>query len=131
MTNLTIEEAEAAWLAALTTPTTDAMQALLHSEFLAVHGPVGYMHDVQQMLADAAARGPAHEVEMIDVRIRHFGDTAIVSGLQEMHIAFEPNLPPFAIQAAVTARVGPDRRPVAARAPADGAPLPARVSSVV
>ena len=131
MTNLTIEEAEAAWLAALTTPTTDAMQALLHSEFLAVHGPVGYMHDVQQMLADAAARGPAHEVEMIDVRIRHFGDTAIVSGLQEMHIAFEPNLPPFAIQAAVTrVWVQTDGRWQLAR-PADGAPLPARVSSVV
>ena len=102
MTIGTIEEAEAAWLDALTSPTTDAMEALLHPDFLAVHGPVGYMHDMRQMLAGAAARGPAHAVQMIDVRTRHFGDTVIVSCLQEMHVAFEPNLPPFVIQAAVT-----------------------------
>jgi ketosteroid isomerase-like protein len=102
VTITTIEDAEVAWLDSLTTLTRDAWAALLHPDFVAVHGPVGFIHDRATFLADATTRGPAAKVEMINTRVRHFGDTAVVTCLQEMHVAFVPGEHPFAIQAAVT-----------------------------
>jgi hypothetical protein len=99
----TIDDAEAAWHAALTAPNSDeAMRALLHPDFLVVHGPVGHVHDVDQLLAGANARGPADKVDMLDVRVRGFGETTIVTCIQEMHVAMQPGIPPFVIQASVT-----------------------------
>lgn len=98
----TVEEAEQAWLDAMSADTRDDLAALLHPDFRAVHGPVGFIHDQQRFLADAEGRPAAKSVRAIESEIRTFGDTAVVSCLQEMHIAFVPDLAPFVIQAAVT-----------------------------
>ncbi len=78
------------------------MQQLLHPAFVGVHGPVGYIHDRDEFLADASRRPPAVAVRILDAQIREFDDIAIVTCLQEMDIPFVPDLPSFVIQAAVT-----------------------------
>lgn len=98
----TISAAEAAWVESLTAPTRDSMQQLLHPAFVGVHGPVGYIHDRDEFLADASRRPPAVAVRILDAQIREFDDIAIVTCLQEMDIPFVPDLPSFVIQAAVT-----------------------------
>jgi ketosteroid isomerase-like protein len=99
----TIDEAEAAWLDATTATTTDAMRALLHPDFIVVHGPVGYIQNVDEFLAGANKQlGATRSVTVIDPTIRTIGDAVTVSCLQEAHIAFVPDLHPFVIQAAVS-----------------------------
>jgi Domain of unknown function (DUF4440) len=98
----TVDDAEAAWLEALLAPGTELVRALLHPQFVAVHSPVGVIHDAEQFLADVAGRPTARRIETLATTVRHFPGLATVSCLQEMHIPFVPDQPPFAIQAAVS-----------------------------
>ncbi|MFJ9179441.1 nuclear transport factor 2 family protein [Streptomyces sp. NPDC102360] len=99
----TVEEAESAWLAAQTaTDAQERQRALLHPECVVVHAAVGHQHGVDDFLGYASRLGRTSQVDTYDVTVRRFGDTAVVSCLQEMRIAFVPELTPFVIQAAVT-----------------------------
>ncbi|MFF5140425.1 nuclear transport factor 2 family protein [Streptomyces sp. NPDC013157] len=99
----TVEEAEAAWLAAQTLPEPEqAIRALLHPGCVIVHSAVGHIHGVEDWLRYAARLGRTSQVDTYDVTVQRFGTTAVVSCLQEMRVAFVPELTPFVIQAAVT-----------------------------
>ncbi|MFD5258274.1 nuclear transport factor 2 family protein [Streptomyces bobili] len=99
----TVDEAEAAWLAALThRDSVQLIGKLLRPEAVVVHGPVGHLHDRDTFLSETAKRSPANGVTMHDVTVRRFGDTAIVSGVQEMRAPFVPDATDFVIQAVVT-----------------------------
>lgn len=99
----TVEEAEAAWLAAQTLPDPEpALRALMHSDCAIVHSAVGHIHGVDDWLRYAARLGRTSQVDTHDVTVQRFGTTAVVSCLQEMRVAFVPELTPFVIQAAVT-----------------------------
>ncbi|MFZ3555859.1 nuclear transport factor 2 family protein [Streptomyces sp. BH055] len=99
----TVEEAEAAWRTAQTLPAPEsALRALLHPDCVIVHSAVGHLHRVDDWLRYAARLGPTSQVDTFDVTVREFGSTAVVSCLQEMRVAFVPELAPFVIQAAVT-----------------------------
>lgn len=99
----TVEEAEAAWLAAQTLPDPEpALRALMHSDCVIVHSAVGHIHGVDDWLRYAARLGRTSQVDTHDVTVQRFGTTAVVSCLQEMRVAFVPELTPFVIQAAVT-----------------------------
>jgi hypothetical protein len=99
----TVEEAEAAWLAAQTLPDPEpALRALMHSDCVIVHSAVGHIHGVDDWLRYAARLGRTSQVDSHDVTVQRFGTTAVVSCLQEMRVAFVPELTPFVIQAAVT-----------------------------
>ena len=79
----TVEEAERAWLDAMSAETRDDLAALLHPEFRAVHGPVGFIHDAHQFLADAetsAARNehPCNRVR--DPHVRRHGGRELPAG---------------------------------------------------
>ncbi|MFI1710477.1 nuclear transport factor 2 family protein [Streptomyces griseoruber] len=98
-----VEEAEAAWLAAQTLPDPEpALRALLHPDCVIVHSAVGHIHGVDDWLEYAKRLGRTSQVDTYDVTVQRFGTTAVVSCLQEMRVAFVPDLPPFVIQAAVT-----------------------------
>ncbi|MGW4912801.1 nuclear transport factor 2 family protein [Streptomyces sp. NPDC004270] len=99
----TVEEAEAAWLAAQTLPEPEqAIRALLHPDCVIVHSAVGHIHGADEWLRYAARLGHTSQVDTYDVTIQRFGTTAVVSCLQEMRVAFVPDLTPFVIQAAVS-----------------------------
>ncbi|MGY0064300.1 nuclear transport factor 2 family protein [Streptomyces sp. LZ34] len=99
----TVEEAEAAWLAAQTLPDPEpAIRALLHPDCVIVHSPVGHIHGMDDWLGYAARLGRTSTVDTYDVTVQRFGATAVVSCLQEMRVAFVPELTPFVIQAAVS-----------------------------
>ncbi|WP_406109153.1 nuclear transport factor 2 family protein [Streptomyces sp. NBC_01003] len=99
----TVEEAEAAWLAAQALPDPEpVLRALMHSDCVVVHAAVGHIHGVDDFLRYAARLGRTSNVIVHDVTVRTFGPTAVVSCLQEMRVAFVPELTPFVIQAAVT-----------------------------
>ncbi|MEH0580563.1 MULTISPECIES: nuclear transport factor 2 family protein [Streptomyces] len=109
----TVEEAETAWLAAQTLPDPEpAIRALLHPDCVIVHSPVGHIHGADDWLAYAQRMGPTSQVDTFDVTVQRLGTTAVVSCLQEMRVAFVPDLTPFVIQAAVTR--------VWVRSPSDG-----------
>lgn len=99
----TVEEAEAAWLAAQTLPDPEpAIRALLHPDCVIVHSAVGHIHGVDDWLRYAARLGRTSQVDIYDVTVQRFGTTAVISCLQEMRVAFVPELTPFVIQAAVS-----------------------------
>jgi hypothetical protein len=98
----TIDDAEAAWLKACLTSDPEPRRALLHPQFVTVHSPIGVIQDAEQFLADAAGRPAALRIEIFNATVRHFPDMATVSCLQEMHVPFVPDQPPFVIQAAVS-----------------------------
>ncbi|MFF0157251.1 YybH family protein [Streptomyces sp. NPDC005263] len=99
----TVEEAEAAWLAAQTLPDPEpALRALMHPDCVIVHSAVGHIHGVDDWLRYAAQLGRTSQVDTHDVTVQRFGTTAVVSCLQELWVAFVPDLAPFVIQAAVT-----------------------------
>ncbi|MGW5635016.1 nuclear transport factor 2 family protein [Streptomyces sp. NPDC003832] len=99
----TVDDAEAAWLAALTrSDAAQLLKELLLPEAVLVHGPVGHLHDTETFLRETEKRPPAGQVDVHDVTVRRFGDTAIVSCLQEMRVPFVPGTTDFVIQAAVT-----------------------------
>lgn len=99
----TVEEAEAAWLAAQTLPDPEqAIRALMHPDCVIVHSAVGHIHGVDDWLGYAARLGRTSQVDTFDVTVQRLGTTTVVSCLQEMRVAFVPDLAPFVIQAAVT-----------------------------
>jgi hypothetical protein len=99
----TIEEAEAAWLAAQTLPDPGpALRVLMHPDCVIVHSAVGHIHGVDDWLVYAGRLGRTSQVDTFDVTVQRLGTTAVVSCLQEMRVAFVPDLAPFVIQAAVT-----------------------------
>ncbi|MGW1024810.1 nuclear transport factor 2 family protein [Streptomyces sp. NPDC002577] len=99
----TVEEAEAAWLAAQTLPDPEqSMRALMHPDCVVVHSAVGHIHGTDDWLRYAARLGRTSQVDTYDVTVQRFGTTAVVSCLQEMRVAFVPELTPFVIQAAVS-----------------------------
>ncbi|MFF0222885.1 nuclear transport factor 2 family protein [Streptomyces sp. NPDC004629] len=100
--NPSVDAAEAAWLAALTAPSGDATAALLHKEFVAIHGPTGLIQDRETFLAGLEGRPPTLEATTLQTTRREFTDTVIVSSLQQLSIPFVPDAPPFVVQAAVT-----------------------------
>jgi ketosteroid isomerase-like protein len=96
-----IEQAEAAWLVALTEG-EEAMTALMLDDSRVVHGPVGKI-DAREAFARFAStrrRTVFAKAEELSITVR--GNTAITTCLQEMHIVFDENLPPFPVQEAVT-----------------------------
>ncbi|MET9387619.1 nuclear transport factor 2 family protein [Streptomyces sp. NPDC002928] len=99
----TVEEAEAAWRAAQMLPDPGpALRALLHPDCVIVHSAVGHLHSADEWLRYAGRLGRTSQVDTFEVTVRRFGGTAVVSCLQEMRVAFVPELTPFVIQAAVT-----------------------------
>ncbi|MER6957996.1 nuclear transport factor 2 family protein [Streptomyces sp. NPDC000618] len=99
----TVEEAEAAWLAAQTLLDPEpAIRALLHPDCVVVHSAVGHIHGADDWLRYAARLGRTSQVVTSDVTVQRLGTTAVVSCLQEMRVAFVPDLTPFVIQAAVS-----------------------------
>jgi ketosteroid isomerase-like protein len=99
----TVEDAEAAWLAAQTLPDPEpAIRALLRPDCVIVHSAVGHIHGADDWLAYARRMGRTSQVDTFDVTVQRFGTTAVVSCLQEMRVAYVPDLPPFVVQAAVT-----------------------------
>ncbi|GKQ41948.1 nuclear transport factor 2 family protein [Streptomyces sp. A012304] len=99
----TLEDAEAAWLAAQTLPDPEpAIRALLHPDCVIVHSAVGHIHRTDDWLAYAKRMGRTSQVDTFDVTVQRFGTTAVVSCLQEMRVAYVPDLPPFVVQAAAT-----------------------------
>jgi ketosteroid isomerase-like protein len=96
-----IEQAEAAWLVALTEG-EEAMTALMLEDSRAVHGPVGKIDD-REAFAHFTWTRRRHvfaKAENLSITVR--GSTAIATCLQEMHIVFDEALPPFPVQEAVT-----------------------------
>ncbi|MEW2403401.1 nuclear transport factor 2 family protein [Streptomyces sp. NPDC046862] len=96
-----IEQAEAAWLAALTEG-EEAMTALMLEDSQAIHGPVGKIDD-RETFAHFTWTRRRHvfaKAEGLGITVR--GKTAITTCLQEMHIVFDENLPPFPVQETVT-----------------------------
>ncbi|MGY4711510.1 nuclear transport factor 2 family protein [Mycolicibacterium sp. CBM1] len=98
----TIEEAEAQWAAAFTAETTEPLRALLHPDFVAVHGPLGNIHDAREFIAEAQGRPRPVDLVVIGPVVREFGAMATVSCLQQFGVHLAAGLPPFVIQAAVT-----------------------------
>ncbi|WP_258574860.1 nuclear transport factor 2 family protein [Streptomyces shenzhenensis] len=98
----TVELAEAAWLEATTATEPDAMRRLMHPECVVVHAPVGRIDGVEAFLGHTARLGRITAVQAYDVTVQRFDRMAIVSCLQEMGIAFLPDLTPFVVQAAAT-----------------------------
>ena len=98
----TIEDAEAAWLAALVAPTVEPLRALLHPQFMAIHSPTGAIQDKEQYLADYAKRPTPQGFQILTSNIRHFPNMATVSCLQEARVPFVPGVPAFVIQMAVS-----------------------------
>ncbi|WP_432181548.1 DUF4440 domain-containing protein [Streptomyces sp. NBC_00063] len=99
----TVEEAEAAWLAAQTLSDPErTLRELMHPDCVVVHAAVGHIHGVDDFLAYAGRLGRTDRVDVHAMNVRHFANTSVVSCLQEMRIAFVPELTPFVIQAAVT-----------------------------
>jgi ketosteroid isomerase-like protein len=104
----TVELAEAAWLDAMTATGTDAMRALMHPDCVVVHAAVGHIHRAEEFLQHTANMGRITRIEAYDVTVQRFAEVAIVSCLQEMHVAYVAGLTPFAIQAAATRVWVPD-----------------------
>ncbi len=98
----TVAQAEDAWNDAFLAPTVEPMRLLLHPDFIAVHGPIGHIQDLDEFINDAAARPRPVEVAVLARTVREINDMATVSCIQELRIPFAPNVPPFTIQAAVT-----------------------------
>lgn len=96
-----IEQAEAAWLVALTQG-EDAMTSLMLEDSRAVHGPVGKIDDRETFAHFTWTRRRMVFAKAEDLSITVRGNTAITTCLQEMHIVFDENLPPFPVQEAVT-----------------------------
>ena len=96
-----IAEAEAAWLVALVEG-QKAMTDLMLDDSHVVHGPVGKIDGPEAFahFASTRRRTVFAKTEGLSVTVR--GNTAITTCLQEMHIVFDENLPPFPVQEAVT-----------------------------
>ncbi|GKQ41977.1 nuclear transport factor 2 family protein [Streptomyces sp. A012304] len=96
-----IEQAEAAWLVALTQG-EEAMNALMLDDSRAVHGPVGKIDAGKDFVHFTWTRRRMVFAKAEELSITVRGNTAITTCLQEMHIVFDENLPPFPVQEAVT-----------------------------
>ncbi|GAA4721415.1 nuclear transport factor 2 family protein [Phytohabitans rumicis] len=96
-----IEQAEAAWLVALTEG-EEAMTALMLEDSHVVHGPVGKIDGRESFAHFASTRRRTVFAKAEELGITVRGNTAITTCLQEMHIVFDETLPPFPIQEAVT-----------------------------
>ncbi|MFF0097061.1 nuclear transport factor 2 family protein [Streptomyces canus] len=96
-----VEQAEAAWLVALTEG-EEAMTALMLADFRGVHGPVGKIDDGKTFAHFTWTRRRHVFAKAENLSITVHGTTAITTCLQEMHIIFDENLPPFPVQEAVT-----------------------------
>ncbi|AYC35814.1 YybH family protein [Streptomyces griseorubiginosus] len=96
-----IEQAEAAWLVALTKG-EEAMNALMLEDCRAVHGPVGKIDAGKDFVHFTWTRRRMVFTRAEELSITVRGNTAITTCLQEMHIIFDENLPPFPVQETVT-----------------------------
>jgi ketosteroid isomerase-like protein len=96
-----VEQAEAEWLVALTKG-EEALNALMLEGCRVVHGPVGKIDDGETFALFAATRRRTVYAKAEELGITVRGTTAITTCLQEMHIVFDENLPPFPVQEAVT-----------------------------
>ncbi|MBY6685630.1 nuclear transport factor 2 family protein [Rhodococcus sp. BP-149] len=94
-------EAERAWLHALTIG-FDALRALMLDDSHVVHGPVGKIDPVDSFVEFQSRRRHAVVARARDTRVTVRGEYAVVSCLQEMHIVFDEELPPFPIEEVVT-----------------------------
>ncbi|WP_246460431.1 nuclear transport factor 2 family protein [Streptomyces himalayensis] len=75
---------------------------LLLEDSRAVHGPVGKIDDAKTFAHFTWTRRRHVFAKAEDLSITVHGTTAITTCLQEMHIVFDENLPPFPVQEAVT-----------------------------
>lgn len=96
----TIDEAESAWAAALMSADTGDLRALLHSQFIAVHGGVGLIQTVDEFIA--APRPRPIRVQTFTPTVQDFGEMVTVSCIQQLDVDLVPGLPSFVIQAAAT-----------------------------
>jgi ketosteroid isomerase-like protein len=94
-------EAEAEWLRALTIG-FEALRELMLDNSHAVHGPVGKIDAVDSFVEFQSARRRTVVARARDSKVTVRGDVAVVSCLQEMHIVFNEDLPPFPIEEVVT-----------------------------
>jgi ketosteroid isomerase-like protein len=67
-----------------------------------VHGPIGKIDEPDSFAAFASQRRRTVFARAEDTTVTVRGDVAIVTCLQEMHIVFNEDLPPFPVQEAVT-----------------------------
>ncbi|MGW0948054.1 nuclear transport factor 2 family protein [Streptomyces sp. NPDC002623] len=96
-----IEQAEAAWLVALVEG-EKALIALMLEDSHVVHGPVGKIDGREAFAHFASTRRRTVFAKAEELSITVHGDTAITTCLQEMHIFFDENLPPFPVQEVMT-----------------------------
>jgi SnoaL-like domain len=96
----TIDDAEQAFIDALTGKRS--LRDLLHPDFIAVHGAPGFRHSAERFAGESEKRAPAAKVLILEPVVRRLGSQAIVTCLQEMHVAFVPDEAPFVIQAVAT-----------------------------
>ncbi|ALU73460.1 hypothetical protein H351_30940 (plasmid) [Rhodococcus erythropolis R138] len=96
-----IDEAENAWLTALTEG-EQAMRSLMLDDSHVVHGPIGKIDGPDSFVAFASQRRRTVFARAEDTTVIVRGDVAIVTCLQEMHVVFTEDLPPFPIQEAVS-----------------------------
>lgn len=73
-----------------------------------MHSAVGRIDGEDALLEHTARMGRITGIEAFDVTVQRFGQVAIVSCLQEMHIVYIPDLTPFVVQAAITRAWVPD-----------------------
>lgn len=86
----TVDEAEAAWLVAITKGDEEQRHLMLR-DCVIVHGPVGNVHDHEQFLTYNASMGATETAE-----------TTEVTCYQKPNIRRVPDLPPFLVQAVAT-----------------------------
>jgi ketosteroid isomerase-like protein len=97
-----VERAEAAWLEAVTAAVPHAMRRLMHPECVVVHAAAGHIDGGETFLQHTADMGRVTEIKTYDVTVQRFDGLAIVSCLQEMHVAYFPGRTPFVVQDATT-----------------------------
>jgi ketosteroid isomerase-like protein len=97
-----VAQAEAAWLDAVNANDPAAMRRLMHPQCLVVHAAVGHIHGVDDFLRHTARIGRFSQARVHDVTVRLFHGVAVVTCLQEFHVAQVADALPFVTQAAVT-----------------------------
>ena len=90
-TDTEIRELEARWAAAETAGDTATLADLTVDDFTLV-GPLGFVLDRDQWLRRYEGGGlVTHQLDWTDLRVRDYGDTAVVIGLHTQKASFNGN----------------------------------------
>ncbi|MGI5194345.1 nuclear transport factor 2 family protein [Streptomyces sp. CA-288835] len=96
-----IEQAEAAWLAALVEG-EKALIPLMLEDSRVVHGPVGMVDDRETWARFHVTRRRSVAAKATQLEITVRGNTAITTCFHEMSTVLDESLPPFPMQETVT-----------------------------